>query len=98
MPVPFTAADTTRLRDTLDQVVADGATPGGVIAYGTTGHSPAFLTVGKVAPECGDTEPDQDTVYDIASLTKVVATWPLMGSSQGEPKSRHQWILKVERR
>ncbi|MEV7157032.1 serine hydrolase domain-containing protein [Streptomyces misionensis] len=81
MPVPFTADDTTRLRDTLDQVVADGGAPGGVIAYGTTGASPDFLSVGKVAPECGDTEPDQDTVYDIASLTKVVAIWPLIGQA-----------------
>ncbi|QZZ24916.1 serine hydrolase domain-containing protein [Streptomyces sp. ST1015] len=81
MPVPFTAADTARLRDTFDQVVADGATPGGVIAYGTIGTSPQFLSAGKVAPECGDTDPGQDTLYDIASLTKVVATWPLIGQA-----------------
>ncbi|MFG2440799.1 serine hydrolase domain-containing protein [Streptomyces sp. NPDC048508] len=83
MPVPFTADDTTRLRDTFDQVVADGATPGGVIAFGTTGANPQFLSVGKVAPECGDVEPDQDTAYDIASLTKVVAVWPLLGQALG---------------
>lgn len=41
--------------------------------------NPQFLTCGVVAPECGDAEPDQDTTYDIASLTKVLATWPLIG-------------------
>lgn len=81
MPVPFTPDDTTRLRDTFDKVIADGASPGGVIAYGTTGADAQFLSVGKVAPECGEAEPDQDTTYDIASLTKVVATWPLIGQA-----------------
>ncbi|MEU6351619.1 serine hydrolase domain-containing protein [Streptomyces sp. NPDC047072] len=81
MPVPFTSEDTARLRDTCDQVVADGATPGGVIAYGTTDSTPGFLSVGTVAAECGDGAPNQDTAYDIASLTKVVATWPLIGQA-----------------
>lgn len=81
MPAPFTADDTTRLRDTFDQVVADGASPGGVLAYGTTGANPRFLTAGTIAPECGESEPGQDTLYDIASLTKVVATWPLIGQA-----------------
>ncbi|MEU5324204.1 peptidase S12 family protein, partial [Streptomyces sp. NPDC021056] len=69
MPVPFTAEDTARLWDTFDQVVTDGATPGGVLAYGTTQTAPQFLCVGQVAPECGAAEPDGDTLYDIASLT-----------------------------
>ncbi|WP_327714005.1 beta-lactamase family protein [Streptomyces sp. NBC_00490] len=81
MPVPFTAEDTARLWDTFDQVVTDGATPGGVLAYGTTQAAPQFLCVGQVAPECGAAEPDRDTLYDIASLTKVVATWPLIGQA-----------------
>ncbi|MGW5676379.1 serine hydrolase [Streptomyces sp. NPDC003860] len=50
MPVLFSPGDTTRLRDTFEQVVADGGAPGGVIAYGTAGDSPRFLSVGKVAP------------------------------------------------
>ncbi|MFG2622990.1 serine hydrolase domain-containing protein [Streptomyces sp. NPDC048507] len=76
--VPFTSADTARFADTLDQAVADGATPGGVIALGTLGEPPRFLKAGRVADELGDTAPGPDTVYDIASLTKVVATWPLV--------------------
>ncbi|GAA2643958.1 serine hydrolase domain-containing protein [Streptomyces spororaveus] len=81
MPAPFTADDTTRLGDTFAQVVADGAAPGGVIAYGTTSADPRFLMAGTVAPECGESEPGPDTLYDIASLTKVVATWPLIGQA-----------------
>lgn len=75
--VPFTTDDTARLIEALDQAVTDGAAPGGVIALGTLGDTPRFLTAGRVADELGDTAPGPDTVYDIASLTKVVATWPL---------------------
>ncbi|MFE1476646.1 serine hydrolase domain-containing protein [Streptomyces cyaneofuscatus] len=81
MPVPFAAEDTTRLKETLESVVADGATPGGVLAYGTTGASPAYISAGVIAPECGDEAPTRYTAYDIASLTKVVATWPLVGQA-----------------
>ena len=56
-----------------------GAAPGGVVAYGVTGSAPHVITTGVVAPECDGQAPDQHTVYDIASLTKVVATWPLVG-------------------
>ncbi|MFD4814807.1 peptidase S12 family protein, partial [Streptomyces sp. NPDC058418] len=81
MPVPFTADDTSLLKETFEGVVADGATPGGVIAYGTTSASPQFLRAGMIAPECGDEVPFLHTAYDIASLTKVVATWPLVGQA-----------------
>ncbi|MGW7312687.1 serine hydrolase domain-containing protein [Streptomyces sp. NPDC054865] len=76
--VPFTSADTTRLGEALDQAVADGATPGGVIALGTLDEPPRFLKAGRIADELGDIAPGPDTAYDIASLTKVVATWPLV--------------------
>ncbi|MFF4321408.1 serine hydrolase domain-containing protein [Streptomyces sp. NPDC001568] len=76
--VPFTPDDTSRLSELLDQVVADGATPGGVIALGTLEDGPRFLTAGRIADELGDTAPGPDTAYDVASLTKVVATWPLV--------------------
>ncbi|MFE9852783.1 serine hydrolase domain-containing protein [Streptomyces sp. NPDC005576] len=85
MPVvPFTAEDATRLEDTFEEVVAAGATPGGVLAHGTLGSAPHFLSVGRIASECGDLEPDKDTRYDVASLTKVVATWPLVGQALQE--------------
>lgn len=76
--VQFTHDDTVRLAEALDQAVTDGAAPGGVMALGSLGHVPRFLTAGCIAEELGDAAPDADTVYDIASLTKVVATWPLV--------------------
>ncbi|MFK0203210.1 serine hydrolase domain-containing protein [Streptomyces lavendulae] len=75
--VPLTSAEIARLAEALDQAVAEGATPGGVIALGTLGGPPRFLNAGRIADELDDTAPGPDTVYDIASLTKVVATWPL---------------------
>ncbi|MFD7861336.1 serine hydrolase domain-containing protein [Streptomyces sp. NPDC059783] len=81
MPVPFTTEDAARLKETFEAVVADGATPGGVLAYGTTGASPQYISVGVVAPECGNEPASRYTAYDIASLTKVVATWPLVGQA-----------------
>ncbi|WP_435191361.1 serine hydrolase domain-containing protein [Streptomyces sp. bgisy126] len=74
----FTPDDTTRLTEALNAAVTDGATPGGVIALGTLGSPPRFLAAGHTAPaELPGQAPDADTVYDVASLTKVVATWPL---------------------
>lgn len=79
--VAFTADDTARLQETLTEVVADGATPGGVIVCGTTAGQRQILTAGTVAPELGELTPTEHTSYDIASLTKVVATWPLIGQA-----------------
>ncbi|MFE9424594.1 serine hydrolase domain-containing protein [Kitasatospora sp. NPDC006697] len=66
------------LRECLELMTADGTVPGGVIAHGTLDGVPGFLAAGIVAPECGNARPGPDTVYDVASLTKVVATWPLV--------------------
>ncbi|MFF4583399.1 serine hydrolase domain-containing protein [Streptomyces sp. NPDC001373] len=77
--VPFTSADTNLLHDGLRQVISNGASPGGVLACGTAGGDRTILSAGVIAPETGEQAPDGDTVYDIASLTKVVATWPLVG-------------------
>lgn len=80
MPVtPFAADDVARLRDMLNDVVAGGATPGGVIVCGTRDGQHEVLSAGTVAPELGEAAPDKHTVYDVASLTKVLATWPLVG-------------------
>ncbi len=69
------------LQDCLDLMTADGTVPGGVIAHGTLDSAPGYLTSGIVAPECGDAQPGPGTVYDVASLTKVLATWPLVGAA-----------------
>ncbi|MFJ3976223.1 serine hydrolase domain-containing protein [Streptomyces sp. NPDC090021] len=77
--VPFTHADTTLLSDGLNQVVADGATPGGFLVSGTASGDRTTVAAGVISPETHNEAPDDRTVYDIASLTKVVATWPLIG-------------------
>jgi CubicO group peptidase (beta-lactamase class C family) len=77
--VPFTSADTNLLHDGLRQIVTDGASPGGVLVCGTAGGERSVLAAGVIAPEIGGQAPDESTVYDIASLTKVVAIWPLVG-------------------
>ncbi|KPI18252.1 beta-lactamase [Actinobacteria bacterium OV450] len=77
--VPFTPAETDALHDSLHGIVADGATPGGVVVCGTAAGDRAVLSAGVVSPFTGPVAPDENTVYDIASLTKVTATWPLVG-------------------
>ncbi|MFJ6621012.1 serine hydrolase domain-containing protein [Kitasatospora sp. NPDC091335] len=79
--VPWTSNALADLRDCLDLMTVDGTVPGGVIAHGTFDTEPGYLASGVVAPECGDARPGPDTVYDVASLTKVLATWPLVGTS-----------------
>jgi CubicO group peptidase (beta-lactamase class C family) len=82
MPVtPFTDDDVARLRDMLSEVVTDGATPGGVIVCGTADGQREVLAAGLVAPELCDAAPTDGTVYDVASLTKILATWPLVGQA-----------------
>ncbi len=69
------------LQECLDLMTADGTVPGGVITHGALDAAPSFLTSGIVAPECGQAPPGPDTLYDVASLTKILATWPLIGAS-----------------
>ncbi|MYT27217.1 hypothetical protein GTW69_44345, partial [Streptomyces sp. SID7760] len=73
----FTTAEIGALHDALHEIVAEGATPGGVVVCGTrqaSGTAPgarAVLSAGVVSPFTGPGTPDEHTVYDIASLTKV---------------------------
>jgi CubicO group peptidase (beta-lactamase class C family) len=80
-PAPFTNADLASLHGALGRLADCGGSPGGVVVCGTADGRRQVLTAGIIAPECGDTTPDERTVYDIASLTKVVATWPLIGQA-----------------
>ncbi|MCK8680160.1 serine hydrolase domain-containing protein [Streptomyces lichenis] len=67
------------MNETLHAVIADGATPGGVLLTGTADGLRTVLAAGAVVPERSPEAPDEHTLYDLASLTKVVATWPLVG-------------------
>ncbi|MFF7250747.1 serine hydrolase domain-containing protein [Embleya sp. NPDC008237] len=78
-PTPFTRTDVQALHDALDTLVTTGGSPGGIVVCGTSAGQRHTITTGVVAPECGDAPPTEHTAYDAASLTKVVATWPLIG-------------------
>src|SRR5699024_6009946 len=79
---PSVRADTALLTilGALDRMVRDRQIPGGVIAAGTVETAPAHATSGVVSPG-GAVAPKASTLYDVASLTKVVATWPLVGDA-----------------
>lgn len=66
------------LRTSMDRMVEVQLIPGGAVAAGTLTSEPGFATVGVTTPG-GSTPVRVDTMYDVASLTKVVGTWPLIG-------------------
>ncbi|RCV58133.1 serine hydrolase domain-containing protein [Marinitenerispora sediminis] len=70
-----TTADT--LRRALQSMVDRRQSPGAVAAIGSATER-AFVAVGTTAVD-GRHPATPATFYDIASLTKVVATWPLVG-------------------
>lgn len=67
----------------LEQVLATDRVPGGVVTFGVAGGGQRTVSRGIVAPECGSAVPDEHTWYDLASITKMVATWPLVGRAVG---------------
>lgn len=74
--VPAPAAMTAKLKPVyalLDHYVASGAFPGCVLAVGWHGQL-AVHPFGKLSVTGDDDEVDDDTMYDMASLTKVIAT------------------------
>ncbi|RKE18852.1 serine hydrolase [Streptomyces sp. TLI_171] len=78
-PADWTAATAAALGGALADLVAADQFPGGVLTIGEAGRSRRTVAHGTVAPECGPALPDEHTRYDLASLTKVLATWPLVG-------------------
>ena len=72
-----TEADTASLAPVyavLDQAVHDGVTPGGVLAVGHKGRLLTVHPFGRFTYDEKSPEVQAGTIYDIASLTKVVAT------------------------
>ncbi|GLW72430.1 esterase [Kitasatospora phosalacinea] len=80
-PQEWAAATAAALGAVLGEAVEGGQFPGGVLVVGQAGAGRAVAARGAVAPECGDARPDEHTRYDLASLTKVLATWPLVGAA-----------------
>ncbi|MCC7053485.1 MAG: beta-lactamase family protein [Gemmatimonadaceae bacterium] len=65
------------LRAVLGRAMSDSAFPGGVAIVGTRAGIIASLGVGRL-DVTDSTRPDATTIYDLASLTKIVATTSLM--------------------
>jgi CubicO group peptidase (beta-lactamase class C family) len=65
------------VRRTLADAIAARVTPGGVVAVGTAASPVYTLTLGRVTYAREAAPVDVATVYDLASLTKVLATTPL---------------------
>jgi CubicO group peptidase (beta-lactamase class C family) len=63
-------------RRTLDEAVARRTFPGGVLAIGGSRRTTRSIPFGRISYEPNSPAVRVDTLYDLASLTKVVATTP----------------------
>lgn len=74
----FSPATTVKIRDSvrrvIDDAVADSAFPGAVVVVGTRDGVLVEYAAGRVDGAPDAPAPDSHTVWDLASLTKVVAT------------------------
>ncbi|GAA4897710.1 serine hydrolase domain-containing protein [Streptomonospora salina] len=73
----------TEIRGVLKVMVDAGWLPGGTAVVGT-GSMWEFVSVGGIGEAAGDRPAAPDVRYDAASLTKVMATWPLVGRAVAE--------------
>ncbi|MEU8761078.1 serine hydrolase domain-containing protein [Streptomyces sp. NPDC048659] len=68
----------------VERLLQDGvrslAFPGAVWAVGDAGGTTAGGAVGLLDPARRDEPARPDTLYDLASLTKVIAVWPVVGT------------------
>ncbi len=74
---PFAEARLRPAYETMERAVVDGAFPGGVLAVGYRGQL-AVRAFGKLSYDEGAATVNPDTLYDLASLTKVVVTTTLV--------------------
>ena len=64
--------------DLLERAVADGATPGGVLLVARRGAVVLDHAAGRLTYDEGSLATTPSTIYDLASLTKVIATTTLL--------------------
>ncbi len=74
MPTPFLPQAFKRLQTFLDKIVSRGVTPGAAAYVGGPGAKSVKLTAGRTEPYPEGVPVRSDTVYDLASLTKPLAT------------------------
>ncbi|ANS66764.1 Beta-lactamase class C [Streptomyces lincolnensis] len=75
-----------RIEQLLNEGVRDKVYPGAVWAVGDSAGTSAHGTTGVLDPDEPDTPMRRDTVFDAASLTKVVAVWSSIGALWEEGK------------
>ncbi|PJN32198.1 serine hydrolase [Streptomyces sp. CB02959] len=71
---------TARIEALLDEGVRDKVYPGAVWATGDAAHVHAYGTTGVLDPDEPDVKMQLDTVFDAASLTKLLAVWASIGA------------------
>lgn len=71
---------TPRIERLLRDAVRARAFPGAVWAVGDAGGAVAGGAVGLLDPVRRDEPVRRDSLYDLASLTKVIAVWPVVGT------------------
>jgi serine-type D-Ala-D-Ala carboxypeptidase len=69
-----------RTRDVLRDAVAGRVFPGAVVEVGRSASAEATICVGSLSYEAGSTTATESTVYDLASLTKVLGSATLAAS------------------
>lgn len=72
--------DTDRIHQLLEGGARDKIYPGAVWAVGDSGGILASGTTGVLDPEQPNEPMRHDTVFDVASLTKILAVWSTIGS------------------
>ena len=72
-----TRPDLTAARAILCRWIDQGAFPGAVFAVGYRNELVAFGAVGRMSAEAGAAPMPEDALFDLASLTKVIATTPV---------------------
>ncbi|WP_329420695.1 serine hydrolase domain-containing protein [Streptomyces sp. NBC_01268] len=75
-----TTPGTPRIERLLQDGVRSLAFPGAVWAVGDAGGTTAGGAVGLLDPARPDEPTRPDTLFDLASLTKVIAVWPVVGT------------------
>ncbi|MFJ3649056.1 serine hydrolase domain-containing protein [Streptomyces murinus] len=78
--------DIPRIEQLLQDGVRDRVYPGAVWAVGNAEGTTASGAVGLLDPAAPDEPMRLDTVFDIASLTKIVAVWSVIGTLVEEGK------------
>ena len=77
---------TDRIEQLLSEGVRDKVYPGAVWAVGNAAGTHVHGTTGVLDPEQPDVPMRRDTVFDAASLTKILAVWASIGSLWEEGK------------